>query len=217
MPFKTKLTPNYMMDWGRKYEKASYPVREKHEVELFDIREYVKEMKKQKMAEMMGANGGEGGAAMNPYQGGMGNPLFSANPFAINNPFASPRMSQKNDNDGFNVDDLVKRIDAKIAELEEEERKEKEEEERQQKMARGNRTGAMVSNEPVKAPETVQNIEIKDDDEEPLFVDNSESIIVEEPKVDKLNINELDKSNNKLNIEDENDDNFFDDFFYDEQ
>ena len=84
-------------------------------------------------------------------------------------------------------------------------------------MARGNRTGAMVSNEPVKAPETVQNIEIKDDDEEPLFVDNSESIIVEEPKVDKLNINELDKSNNKLNIEDENDDNFFDDFFYDEQ
>ena len=42
MPFKTKLVPNYKMDWGKKYPKATYPTREKHPVELFDIREYVK-------------------------------------------------------------------------------------------------------------------------------------------------------------------------------
>ena len=32
------------MDWGKKYEKATYPTRTKRTVELFDIREYVKEM-----------------------------------------------------------------------------------------------------------------------------------------------------------------------------
>ena len=51
MPFKTKLIPNYKMDWGRKYEKATFPTREKKSVALFDIREYVKAMKKKKLAQ----------------------------------------------------------------------------------------------------------------------------------------------------------------------
>ena len=34
-PFKTKLTPNWQMDWGKNYEKATYPTREKKPVELF--------------------------------------------------------------------------------------------------------------------------------------------------------------------------------------
>ena len=34
--------------WNRKkYEKIDYPVREKREVQLFDIREFVKEKKKE--------------------------------------------------------------------------------------------------------------------------------------------------------------------------
>ena len=37
MPFKTKLVPNWQMDWGKKYEKATYPTREKQQVQLFDI------------------------------------------------------------------------------------------------------------------------------------------------------------------------------------
>ena len=41
MPFKTKLVPNWKMDWGRTYEKATYPTREKREVRLFDIREFI--------------------------------------------------------------------------------------------------------------------------------------------------------------------------------
>ena len=49
------------------------------------------------------------------------------NPLEMNaafNPFMNPKKSNDGGN-GFNVDDLVKRIDAKIAELEEEERQEK--------------------------------------------------------------------------------------------
>lgn len=28
-PFKTKLTPNYKINWGKKYPDAGYPVRPK--------------------------------------------------------------------------------------------------------------------------------------------------------------------------------------------
>ena len=54
MPFKTKLTPHFKMDWGKKYERATYPHREKEPVELFDLKEFVKNLKKEKMNEMMG-------------------------------------------------------------------------------------------------------------------------------------------------------------------
>ena len=57
MPYKTKLTPDYKMDWGKTYEKAGYPSREKRPVELWDIREFVKNMKKEKMEKMMAETG----------------------------------------------------------------------------------------------------------------------------------------------------------------
>ena len=52
-----------------------------------------------------------------------------ANPFMSGSPFGSggvPPMFNKKTENSFNVDDLVKRIDAKIAELEAEEAMEKE-------------------------------------------------------------------------------------------
>ena len=127
MPFKTKLIPNFKMDWGKTYEKATYPTRQKKEVQLFDIKEYVKNMKKEKMDSMMSnaANPFGGGASpFNPFGG-------SGSPFGGSNPFMSPMPSPASDNNiapdnGFNIDDLVKKIDAKIAELEEEEKKENE-------------------------------------------------------------------------------------------
>ena len=184
MPFKTKLIPNWKMDWGRKYENATYPTREKREVALFDIREYVKEMKKKKMAEMMKNTEEENGSAGIPM--GM-NPMFGANPFAMNNPFAAPRMAPSEDS-SFNVDDLVKRIDAKIAELEEEERKEKEEEERKQAMARGHVAPAAI---PAK-----------------------ETPVTEAPANDVVNKTDLNQTTQYDDATD--DDNFFDDFFSDE-
>lgn len=106
MPFKTKLIPNYKMDWGKKYEKAVLPSREKQKVELFEIREFVKNKKKEKMNDMLSHSDLPS--------------MFGNNPFINDNPFSKPM------GDSFNVDDLVKRIDEKIAQLEEEERKEKE-------------------------------------------------------------------------------------------
>jgi len=203
MPFRTKLVPNFKMDWGKRYEKATYPTREMKQVELFDIREFVKEMKKKKMAEMIGENA-DGGSPMglNP---GMGNPMFGSNPFAMNNPFMAPPRVEQADN-SFNVDDLVKRIDAKIAELEEEEKREKEEEERKQKMARGHAA-------PTLAPATAVN------ESQPKIVEApKETNTMQEPiQSDTVNISELSNQNNNMYIDDTDEDNFFDDFFSDEE
>ena len=203
MPFKTKLVPNFKMDWGRKYDKATYPTRERKEVELFDIREYVKEMKKKKMEEMMGESGDNGGGmGLNP---GMTNPMFGGvNPFAMNNPFMSPRKEQEDSS--FNVDDLVKRIDAKIAELEEEERKEKEEEERKQAMARSHAA-------PTLAPAT--NLTVKPTSETKPTEINEQPQSANPDSKDTVNIAELSKPNG-MYADETDEDNFFDDFFSDE-
>ena len=41
-PFKTKMTPDFKIDWGQKYPKAKYPHRNKMPVHTFDIKEFVK-------------------------------------------------------------------------------------------------------------------------------------------------------------------------------
>lgn len=113
MPFKTKMTPAWKMDkeglWGKKYPKADYPEREKQKVPVFDIKAFVNEKRDKKIKEMLGEDAPQN-SMMPPMFPGMGMPNMGPKP-----------------NGGLDVDDLVKRIDAKIAELEEEERKEKEE------------------------------------------------------------------------------------------
>ena len=187
MPFKTKLVPNWKMDWGKNYEKASYPTREKREVELFDIREFVKEQKKQKMNDMLGGNNQDPNMNNNPMFGT--NPLFNTNPIGGMNPFGM--ANSNNDNGGsFNVDDLVKRIDAKIAELEEEERKEKE-------------AQAVVENINIPTP---QPVPVEEPMPTPTEIFNQ-----------NYGVN-LENLNNSPVVESEKDDSehFFDDFFSDE-
>lgn len=118
MPFKTKLTPNFQMNWGHSTEKAGYPHREKNPVKVFDIKSFVDKKREEKINSMLGESSNS----------------MTGSPFGGNNmvnPFGMPQST--NSNNGFDVDDLVKRIDAKIAELEEEERLEKLEQENQNK------------------------------------------------------------------------------------
>lgn len=126
MPYKTKLTDHYKMSFGKKYEKAGYPIRDKKEVQLFDLKQFVKDMKKNQMQQMLGDIGD--GPEINPMPfglPGLGGMNGGANSFMSSN----NEMPQT-----FNVDDLVKRIDAKIAELEEEEKQEKAAQEKQEKL-----------------------------------------------------------------------------------
>ena len=110
-PFKTRLTPSFEIDWGKNnYPMYDFIQREKEPIKVFDIREFVKEKKKSKIMDMLDNSPREETAMPNTM------PRF---PFMNREEEDRPRPAP------FNVDDLVKKIDAKIAELEEEERQEK--------------------------------------------------------------------------------------------
>ncbi len=171
-PFKTKLTPNFKIDWGKKYPIAKYPTRDKREVHTFDIKEFVKNQKKKKLLEMM--NSAEASAAgstdsfnkfksrseeiTNEREQGKGIMTSRKPDASFSSPFLERKAEEKkpsfeqvgiptympdfekkvdnkpiqkpkvDDSFNFDVDELVKKIDAKIAELEEEEKKNKEQE-----------------------------------------------------------------------------------------
>ena len=113
MPFKTKVVPDWKIQkeggWGKSYPKATYPEREKQEIKLFDIKAYVDKKRESKLNEMM--NSFNPMNATGGFGGGMPN---------IPRPETKPMPK----NDSFDIDSLVKRIDAKIAELEEQEKQE---------------------------------------------------------------------------------------------
>ena len=214
-PFKTKFTPDFKLDWGKTYPKAAYPEREKLAVHTFDIKTFVKEKKKEKLLEMMNSSNpnGEGGSTPpgfvppnlfgigagsnnNPMGGAMPNPSGMPRPNnPINNnqmpPFMNPNMESNvgPKKPSFDVDELVKKIDAKIAELEKEEAMNKQKQ--QQKL------DALKSKEekPVKDVSPVKEVV-----SEP--VPEVKPVVKEQPKKEV-----------NLSLDDDDDDDFFDDFF----
>jgi len=131
-PFRTVLKQGFDIDWGDKeFGKAEYPERETREIKLFDVKEFVKVRKRSKLEgnapdngnPMLGGGlGGFGGGMMDsPFGGGL--PFGDSMDLPGSSPFVSkPKPTMPN----FDVDDLVKRIDAKIAELEAQEKAEEE-------------------------------------------------------------------------------------------
>ncbi|NLA33306.1 MAG: type IV secretory system conjugative DNA transfer family protein [Tenericutes bacterium] len=117
-PFKTKFTPDFKINWGKKYEKGNYPVRNKQAISLFDLKGFVKKQKQEKLSSMMENVGSNDDMVYNPF-------LTNNNP--PQNTFIPPYISNSNEDEktnNINIEDLVKKIDARIAELEEEERRE---------------------------------------------------------------------------------------------
>ena len=106
-PFKTKLKPNWKIDWGTaKYPADEFVTRIKQPIHTFDLKSFLQEQQKNKFMGMLDNN------TSNPFGGMVGNPFMEQTS-------SVPKES-------FNVDELVKKIDEKIAELEEEEKLEKE-------------------------------------------------------------------------------------------
>ena len=215
MPFKTKMTPNWKMveenSWGKNYDIATFPVRQKEEVKVFDIKEFVNKRKDEKMASMFG---------------GMGGKKEDFNPF---NPTGSK---------GFDVDEMVRRIDAKIAELEAEEKAE--EEKRKQSVKVDSKEEVKKQEKPVQVSDELitpntffdfivptesgkkENTQTKPTTKKApttSIIDN-----VEEVKEEKKEIKKEEKKEVKqeefpdviIKDTDVTDDQFFDDFFSDE-
>lgn len=220
-PFKTKLTPNFKIDWGKKYPLAKYPNRPKREVHTFDIKEFVKNQKKKKLLDMMNAaemdsrpDNSEKSKAdafdFAPRKSSLGSSIspltaksqedkkpientvkeatstfksmetIQANTTKLSTP-EKKETKPVDDNFNFDVDELVKKIDAKIAELEEEEKKNKEKQ------------------------EIVKPVVVTEQN-------NQERVELPKNSVVKEQTTML--PNNKLELQDDdNDDDFFDDFF----
>lgn len=135
MPFKTKLTYDWKTDWGKKYSLMQYSERPHREVKVFDLKNFVTKMKEE--------NGTMPGS-MNAMPGMMGNPFMPGMMGAI----------RPNNSMPASLDDYVKKLDEKIAELEKEEAEEKAKMEKEK-----NNTTTVINN-------TINNIKNVEEKEE---------------------------------------------------
>ncbi len=230
-PYKGKLKMDYKSDLGfgigsELYGKdVVYPEREMGEVKVFDIKEFVKKKKQEKMGSLPNQN---------PFgpMGGMPKPPMP-------NPFGGGSMPSD-----FDLDKMIKDIDKKIAELE------KEEEEEKKKIAAKTRNVA-PSNTPAanddvikptilddetynklinqaKEPEVKPMASVRPEEKSDIVDSNSinfDNFSIKEPEVKPEPINEVKKENTvektEEKVQDNNNDtddsdDFFDDFFFEE-
>ena len=203
-PFKTTFTPDWKINWGKKYPSAKYPTRKKSTVKTFDIKEFVKSEKKKKLLEMMNAadednkNSDEGMFPNGMLPGGMfpngmmprgmnanNSPMMPNMPIfpnmnerqsrnTMNDSIVKPDDKQKSATPDFDVDELVKKIDAKIAELEEEERRNKEEEKKKKENSKVEVIGDKESEIIHKDKVIESNLDLEDDldDDDDDFFDD---------------------------------------------
>lgn len=153
-PFKTKYTPNFKMDWGHPKFEAEYPVRKKREIKLFDVKEFTKKKKSEKIKNSLNEKG-PGLSGSNPFKAPGENPFGMPKPsgdsfgMPSGNPFGAP----KNDGGlfgglggGIDLDAMMKDIDRKIAELDAEEARQKQEQAKI-KEAEQQKSSNMLSND----------------------------------------------------------------------
>ena len=218
-PFKGKIKKDYETDFGfgkgvDHYGKnVVYPQREMTPIQTFDIKEFVRKQKQEKLK-----NAGLDSNDSTPFGGG--------NPFGGPSPFPQGFPSMNGDMD---IDKMIKEIDAKIAELEKEE-----EEERKKKEAEEKAKQVEIKEEIVTASEPETKIEIKEEkieniSNEPRIQEvvhsnmvDFENFKVKEEKIENMStepsvsISETKKEEKEVEILDSEYDDFFDDFFFEE-
>ncbi len=117
-PFRTKLKMDLQMDWGELYKTEPrgnfdlYPSRKKEEVHVFDLKGYVNKKKEERINKIIGDN-------MNKKSG----QKISEMP---NIPVMPSVMPKPKSTGNINYNEMIKRIDARIAELEAMEKEEQE-------------------------------------------------------------------------------------------
>ena len=187
-PFRTKYEPDFKMDWGIERKLVEYPIREKREVSIFDLKKFVTEERSKNMAQ----NGNNSFGGINPFmpQGGM--PGF--NPFTAGPNFGgeSPKPAGLN---SFDIDSMLKDLDEKFKELD---RKEAEKKKSNEKL--------FTLNDNMELPKIKPQEEIKDEPEviekeEPTNLDTKINVDADSVVIDENVIS---------------DDEFFDDFFGDD-
>ncbi len=203
MPFKTKLTPNFQMDWGHQFPKAAYPHREKQPIKVFDLKKFVEAKREEKINNML--NGGDSPMGGRGIPGMPNIPGFPGMPSRDSKPSPFGPRPKKDNQPPIDVDDLVKRIDAKIAELEAEEEAERKKSKEHAKIDQKTEIAKPVEVEKKEEKVVPQPTPVK-----PVSV-------ASQPQQAKVELKP--KVENKVTNSDKGDiteDQFFDDFFNDE-
>lgn len=204
-PLKIKLPWNDEVNWGYEIAEAKYPTRELKPIKIFDIKDYVKETKKERVESEMGESPmGLGPMGINPFMG------FNPNPRPSATPNKMPSLAD------IDIDQMMRDIDKKIAELDaEEERKKK---------AAANKNNLIEENIKI-SPQSKMDDDIIDIDFDVPSIEslkNKQAAVQETKEEVKQVLNDVPKP--KINVDadsivvDNNvisDDEFFDDFFDD--
>ncbi|HOZ53741.1 MAG TPA: type IV secretory system conjugative DNA transfer family protein [Bacilli bacterium] len=126
-PFKTKFPGFFELDLGygvynKDVKPAEYITRDKQQISIFDIREFVKGQKEKKKQEILGSLENEGTE-------GFENPLPPFMPPFMQDrqtqPFMSRPSNSMQNEDEISIEDIIAKVNKKIEELEKEEELEK--------------------------------------------------------------------------------------------
>ena len=132
-PLRTKFLPFWNTDFGHgknneRVPKAVLPTHEQKPIKLFDIREFVEKKREEKRNELFSPESSPFGPSPFGQSSTFGTPISNhfasannANPFEMQNKQVNPFMNT-NSNEDLNIDDMIKKIDERIAELEAEEK-----------------------------------------------------------------------------------------------
>lgn len=220
-PFRTVLKGSYDIDWGDHYDEATIPERDTYPVKVFDMKSYVKEEKRKKTMDAINkaqeaTGSGPNFGSIPPLPSGGAFSGTGKDKFDIPKPPVSPISKDPFDLDKpVDIDELVKNIDAQIAELE---REQKEEEKKRRELENKNR--------PLPPLGTDFKIDTPSFDE-PV----RQPRVIPRPTIDSISEGTISKSeerslDNKINVDNSSvvlsnqlvtDDQFFDDFFGDDE
>ena len=116
-PFRTKLEPDFKMEWGIERKEEEYPTRIKHEVEIFDLRKFVIDERSKKMAQNGEIHDNNpfkpmdfGMPSYNPFGMPSANSGFKPNPSGLSS---------------MDIDSMLKDLDEKFKELDRQEEEQK--------------------------------------------------------------------------------------------
>lgn len=189
-PFRTKLEPDFKMEWGIERREEEYPTRAKREVQIFDLKEFVMEQRNKKMAEE-GNNFQNNnpfrpmdmGMGFSPFSQGMGMPNFGSAP-------SRPSISD------MDIDSMLKDLDEKFKELDRQEAMKKE----------------VKEEKPVKKDDLLPEVDKipEKHEEKQLEIVEPEEVLPASPVIN------VDKDSKVIDDSVVSDDEFFDDFFGDE-
>lgn len=187
-PFRTKLEPDFKMEWGIERKEEDYPTRAKREVQIFDLKEFVMEERNKKMAEEGNSFQNNNpfrpmdmGMGFSPFSQGMGMPNFGSAP-------SRPSISD------MDIDSMLKDLDEKFKELDRKEAMKNE----------------VRKDDSVKEDDLLPEVDKKEEDNKTLEIVEPEEVLPEAPVIN------VDKDSKVIDDSVVSDDEFFDDFFGDE-